>query len=270
MLVGKPAPDFRMNTTKDPNTSSTRRPSPTTGQLARPVLLPGRLHVRLPDRGAGVQRRRRPPSPRHDAELLGVSTDGVLSHVAWMEFHIGQLDFPLASDRTHAVSQAYDVLDDAGQSARGVFIIDPRGDRPLRGRPRRPGRPLGRRDPAGDRPPCRPRSHVRAVRLTPAPRCAWSRPRPERPVTDQIARKGPSHMSNDRRCTPPPAARCARSTRPCSPRRALGTRRRTPRSNPACSTSSPKKGIRMVPTLFVGEKFVAGFRPTRPSELLRS
>src|SRR3954451_23301605 len=68
-----------------------------------------------------------PTFAQHDAELLGVSTDGVFSHVAWMEFHIGQLDFPLASDRSHAVSREYGVLDEAGQSARGVFIIDPDG-----------------------------------------------------------------------------------------------------------------------------------------------
>jgi peroxiredoxin (alkyl hydroperoxide reductase subunit C) len=44
-----------------------------------------------------------------------------------MEFHIGHLDFPLASDRSQQVSRAYGVLDDEGQSARGVFIIDPEG-----------------------------------------------------------------------------------------------------------------------------------------------
>ena len=56
-----------------------------------------------------------------------VSTDGVFSHVAWMEFHIGKLDFPLASDRAQVVSRDYGVLDGNGQSARGVFIIDPDG-----------------------------------------------------------------------------------------------------------------------------------------------
>jgi peroxiredoxin (alkyl hydroperoxide reductase subunit C) len=63
----------------------------------------------------------------HGAKLLGVSTDGVHAHIAWMEFHIGSLDFPLASDRSQAVSRAYQVLDDSGQSARAVFIIDPEG-----------------------------------------------------------------------------------------------------------------------------------------------
>jgi peroxiredoxin (alkyl hydroperoxide reductase subunit C) len=61
------------------------------------------------------------------AEVLGVSTDGIFAHLAWMEFHIGQLAFPLASDRNQLVSKAYGVLDDQGQSARAVFIIDPRG-----------------------------------------------------------------------------------------------------------------------------------------------
>src|SRR5437762_9021494 len=53
-----------------------------------------------------------PAFDRLNAELLGVSTDGVYAHVAWMEFHIGKLDFPLASDRNQAVSQAYGVLDE--------------------------------------------------------------------------------------------------------------------------------------------------------------
>jgi peroxiredoxin (alkyl hydroperoxide reductase subunit C) len=68
-----------------------------------------------------------PVFAERDAEVLGVSTDGVHAHVAWMEFHIGPLNFPLASDRTQVVSKAYGVLDDQGQSARAVFIVDPNG-----------------------------------------------------------------------------------------------------------------------------------------------
>jgi glutaredoxin len=37
---------------------------------------------------------------------------------------------------------------------------------------------------------------------------------------------------------------------------------------PALLDELAKKGIRMVPTVFVGEKFVAGFRPTSLLELL--
>jgi peroxiredoxin (alkyl hydroperoxide reductase subunit C) len=68
-----------------------------------------------------------PTLAERNAELLGVSTDSVFAHIAWMEFHIGNLKFPLASDQKQVVSRAYGVLDDNGQSARGVFIIDPDG-----------------------------------------------------------------------------------------------------------------------------------------------
>jgi glutaredoxin len=37
---------------------------------------------------------------------------------------------------------------------------------------------------------------------------------------------------------------------------------------PAFLDELTKKGVRMVPTVFVGEKFVAGFRPTSLAELL--
>jgi len=37
---------------------------------------------------------------------------------------------------------------------------------------------------------------------------------------------------------------------------------------PALLNELANKGIRMVPTVFVGEKFVAGFRPTSLLELL--
>jgi glutaredoxin len=37
---------------------------------------------------------------------------------------------------------------------------------------------------------------------------------------------------------------------------------------PALLDELAKKGIRMVPTVFVGEKFVAGFRPNSLLELL--
>ena len=39
--------------------------------------------------------------------------------------------------------------------------------------------------------------------------------------------------------------------------------------DPSLLSELAKKGIRMVPTVFVGEKFVAGFRPSSLLELLR-
>jgi peroxiredoxin (alkyl hydroperoxide reductase subunit C) len=127
MFVGKPAPEFRMQTTADLDTLEHETtledyrgrwlvlffyPADFTFVCPTEVLAFNSAVPALRERGAN---------------LLGVSTDSVHSHVAWMEFHIGQLDFPLASDRSQAVSKAYQVLDDAGQSVRGLFIIDPEG-----------------------------------------------------------------------------------------------------------------------------------------------
>lgn len=69
-----------------------------------------------------------------DTEILGVSTDSVYSHKAWIntpkdQNGLGQLNFPLASDITHKVSGDYGVLiEDEGIALRGLFIIDPEGE----------------------------------------------------------------------------------------------------------------------------------------------
>jgi peroxiredoxin (alkyl hydroperoxide reductase subunit C) len=68
-----------------------------------------------------------------DTEILGVSTDSKYSHRAWIETPreengIGHINFPLAADTTHQVSRDYGVLlEDEGIALRGLFIIDPEG-----------------------------------------------------------------------------------------------------------------------------------------------
>lgn len=78
-------------------------------------------------------------STRYDAfkelntEILGVSTDSVYSHKAWLEISeedggIQGTQYVLASDNNHAVSEAYGVLvEEEGAALRGLFIIDPEG-----------------------------------------------------------------------------------------------------------------------------------------------
>ncbi|HEX9428683.1 MAG TPA: peroxiredoxin [Candidatus Polarisedimenticolia bacterium] len=67
------------------------------------------------------------------AEILGVSTDSVYSHRAWIKAGkdlngLGELNFPLASDLTREVSRKYGVLiEDKGIALRGLFIVDPKG-----------------------------------------------------------------------------------------------------------------------------------------------
>lgn len=67
------------------------------------------------------------------ADVLGVSTDSVYSHRAWIKTPekdggLGELDYVLASDITKDVSRDYGVLlEDKGIALRGLFIIDPEG-----------------------------------------------------------------------------------------------------------------------------------------------
>lgn len=127
MLLGAYAPDFRMTTTKDLNTLDHEATlADYQGRWLVLLFYPADFSFVCPTEvlafSAAV-----PAFAERDADVLGVSTDGIFAHVAWMEFHIGPLDFPLASDRSQEVSRAYGVLDDQGQSARAVFVIDPEG-----------------------------------------------------------------------------------------------------------------------------------------------
>ena len=68
-----------------------------------------------------------------NADILGVSTDSVYAHRAWLQTPEDQngiqgIQYILASDSTHAVSEAYGVLvEGEGVALRGLFIIDPDG-----------------------------------------------------------------------------------------------------------------------------------------------
>jgi len=65
---------------------------------------------------------------KFDAELLGVSVDGVWSHLAFSKDR--NLNFPLLSDfdPKGAISRTYGVFTERnGESARALFVIDPKG-----------------------------------------------------------------------------------------------------------------------------------------------
>jgi alkyl hydroperoxide reductase subunit AhpC len=62
------------------------------------------------------------------AEVLGVSTDSVHSHKAWINSDLGTISYPLASDMTHIVAKDFGVyLEEEGIALRGLYIIDPEG-----------------------------------------------------------------------------------------------------------------------------------------------
>lgn len=67
------------------------------------------------------------------AAVVGVSTDSVHSHRAWLKTPrdkggVEGLRYPLGSDITKAVARDYGVLiEDKGVALRGLFVIDPEG-----------------------------------------------------------------------------------------------------------------------------------------------
>jgi peroxiredoxin (alkyl hydroperoxide reductase subunit C) len=68
-----------------------------------------------------------------DAEVIGVSTDTVHTHLAWINTDrkqngLGDLNYPLAADTNHVVSRDYGVLVEEGVALRGLFIISPEGE----------------------------------------------------------------------------------------------------------------------------------------------
>jgi peroxiredoxin (alkyl hydroperoxide reductase subunit C) len=68
-----------------------------------------------------------------NAEVVGVSVDSHFSHLAWVNTPrksggLGGIDYPLLADLTKQISKDYGVLlEKAGISLRGLFIIDPQG-----------------------------------------------------------------------------------------------------------------------------------------------
>ncbi len=134
--VGEPAPDFTMKLARPGDTAKTVGSkvslSDYTGKWLVLFFYPLDFTFVCPTEITAL-------SDRYEefeeigAEVLGVSTDSVFSHMAWMntsreEHGIGEIKYPLGSDITKDVSRDYGVLiESEGIALRGLFIIDPSG-----------------------------------------------------------------------------------------------------------------------------------------------
>lgn len=131
--VGQPAPDFTMATTADLETLQSKVSlSDYKGKWLVLFFYPLDFTFVCPTEILGL-------SDAYDefvklgADVLGVSTDSVYSHRAWIKTPRNQngiegVRFPLASDITKEVSRKYGVLiPEQGVALRGLFIIDPEG-----------------------------------------------------------------------------------------------------------------------------------------------
>ena len=131
--VGEPAPEFYMPSTKD--MEKLDKPVSLSDYRGRWVVLlfyPLDFTFVCPTELTAF-------SDRYEdfqgigADILGVSTDSVYSHRAWLQTPrekngVEGLVYPLASDITKQVSRDYGVLiEDKGIALRGLFVIDPEG-----------------------------------------------------------------------------------------------------------------------------------------------
>ena len=131
--VGQPAPDFEMASTK--NIQKLNEPVKLSDYKGKWVVLlfyPLDFTFVCPTELTAF-------SDRYDelkgigCEVIGVSTDSVYSHRAWLQTPrdkggVEGLEYPLAADSTKKISSDYGVLiEEKGIALRGLFVIDPQG-----------------------------------------------------------------------------------------------------------------------------------------------
>lgn len=132
-LVGKPAPDFSMLSTKNLETLEEKVSlSDYRGKWLVLFFYPMDFTFVCPTEITALSDRYEEFKDL-DCEIVGVSTDSVYTHRAWIntpreENGLGQINYPLGADPNHEVSRAYNVLiEEEGIAQRGLFIIDPEG-----------------------------------------------------------------------------------------------------------------------------------------------
>lgn len=133
-LVGKPAPDFTMETAlgngKDFGKVSL---SDYTGKWLVLFFYPLDFTFVCPTEITGLSNAAE-EFRKLNTEIVGVSVDSKECHRAWINTPIndnglGELNFPLASDLTKNVARDYGVLiEEEGIALRGLYIIDPHGE----------------------------------------------------------------------------------------------------------------------------------------------
>jgi peroxiredoxin 2/4 len=131
--VGKPAPDFNMPSTKNIDTLAENvKLSDYKGKWLILMFYPLDFTFVCPTELIAF-------SDRLDelngvgAEVLGVSTDSVHSHRAWLKTPLDKngiegVKYPIASDVGGKLSRQYNILvEEANIALRGLFIINPEG-----------------------------------------------------------------------------------------------------------------------------------------------
>jgi peroxiredoxin (alkyl hydroperoxide reductase subunit C) len=131
--VGQPAPDFNMPSTKNMQTLGENvKLSDYKGKWLIQVFYPLDFTFVCPTELTAFSDRIEELNGI-GAEVLGISTDSVHSHRAWLKTPRDQngiegLTYPLASDTGGKLARKYNILvEEENIALRGLFIIDPEG-----------------------------------------------------------------------------------------------------------------------------------------------
>lgn len=131
--VGQPAPDFNLPSTKNMETLAENiKLSDYAGKWLILLFYPLDFTFVCPTELTAFSDRIEELNGI-GAEVLGVSTDSVHSHRAWIKTPrdqngIADLQYPLLSDVGGKLAKAYNILvDEANIALRGLFIINPEG-----------------------------------------------------------------------------------------------------------------------------------------------
>jgi len=132
-MVGKPAPDFDMASTKNiEKLNENVKLSDYRGKWLVLLFYPLDFTFVCPTELTAFSDRYQ-DFEGIGADVIGVSTDSVFSHRAWINTPrekggVADLKYPLGADSTKNVSRDYGVLiEDRGIALRGLFVIDPEG-----------------------------------------------------------------------------------------------------------------------------------------------
>lgn len=126
-LIGRPAPQFSMASTKSIDLDVPVSLEDHRGRWLVLVFYPADFTFVCPTEMLAFSKEVE-AFAAEEADLIGISTDGVHCHEAWQEFILGRLAFPLAADTSLTVSRDYGVLiEEEGIAQRALFIVDPEG-----------------------------------------------------------------------------------------------------------------------------------------------
>lgn len=131
VLVAQPAPDFKVQAVMPDGTFQEVRLSDYRGKYVLLFFYPLDFTFVCPTEIIAFSDRNK-EFEELGVQVLGSSIDSHFTHLAWRNTPrnkggLGQIDYPLLSDLSKEVGQAYDVLLPGGLCLRGLFLIDKEG-----------------------------------------------------------------------------------------------------------------------------------------------